>query len=211
VRRPRATEVGLGERGFKRVSQSGAGVTGRQRSRRATGVALGEIRAVPYDPGWPREFARIEKMLRSILPTARIEHIGSTSVPGCDAKPVIDVSVGLAPGTSLGVDAARSIRLEFRSVQPYSTVFGLYGKGRTRLANVHVRERGSQAELRDLQFRDFLRAHPKVVRDYVAVKQRVLSSGKVGRDYTEAKAPFIAGLDPRVRRWARRTSWSPGR
>jgi GrpB-like predicted nucleotidyltransferase (UPF0157 family) len=165
---------------------------------------------VPYDPEWPHDFERLVLTLRSILPTARIEHIGSTAVPGCEAKPIIDVSVGVAPNSSLKVDAARSAGLEFRSISPTSAVFAISGEGGVRIANVHVRGRDSEAELRDLRFRDFLRSHPNVARDYVLVKRRALAAGKQGREYTTAKAPFIEGLDPRVRRWAGRTAWSPG-
>jgi GrpB-like predicted nucleotidyltransferase (UPF0157 family) len=175
------------------------------------GLAPGETRVVPYDPEWPLQFERLRKRLSSILPTARIEHVGSTAVPGCEAKPIIDVSVGLAPGTALRVDDARSAGLEFRSIEPQGAVFGVYGKGRVRLANVHVRYRDSEAEIRDLLFLDFLRAHPEVVRDYVQVKRRTLAAGKTGRNYTDAKAPFIEGLEPRIRRWARRARWTPGR
>jgi GrpB-like predicted nucleotidyltransferase (UPF0157 family) len=165
---------------------------------------------VPYNPEWQRHFQKIRRRLQSLLPTARIEHVGSTSVPGCVAKPILDISVGLAPGSALAVDDARSVGCEFRSIRPYSVVFGIYGEGRARLANVHVRYRDSEAELRDLRFPDFLRSHPAVVRDYVQVKRSALASGKSGGAYTEAKAPFIEGLQPRIRRWAHRTHWSPG-
>ncbi len=163
---------------------------------------------MPYDPKWPFQFERIRDRLGPILLAARIEHVGSTAVPGCEAKPIIDVSVGLVPGTTLRVDDARSVGLVFRSIEPQSVVFGVYGKGRVRLANVHVRYLDSEAELQDLRFRDFLRTHTDVARDYVRVKRRAIAAGKTGRDYTRAKAPFIVGLELRSRRWARRTHWA---
>ena len=52
------------------------------------GLAKREIRVVPYDRRWAREFRNVRTRLRLVLPSARIEHVGSTAVPGCDAKPV---------------------------------------------------------------------------------------------------------------------------
>jgi len=106
------------------------------------------------------------------------------------------------------VDDARSVGLEFRSIRPPGAIFVINGRGRVRLANVHVRYRGSASELDQLLFRDYLRAHPGVVRDYVRVKRRALMAGLKGRDYTAAKAPFIEALKPRMLRWARRASWA---
>jgi GrpB-like predicted nucleotidyltransferase (UPF0157 family) len=183
----------------------------RGKSKGKLGLASGEVRVVRYDPEWPRLFESIRTRLRSVLPTARIEHIGSTAVPGCEAKPIIDVSVGLAPGSVLRVAEAHSIGLEFIAIRPDSVKFVLSGKRGTHLAYVHVRYRGSEPELRDLRFRDFLRAHPDVVREYVRVKHLAAAITKVRRGYTSAKAPFIEGLEPRIRRWARRTRWAPER
>src|SRR5580658_3541580 len=109
----------------------------RVRAKVSQGLSRGETRVVPYDANWPIQFERIRKRLNSILPTARIEHVGSTAVPGCEAKPILDVCVGLAPGTRLGVDSARSIGLEFRSVSSESSLFAGGRDGR-RTVQVHV-------------------------------------------------------------------------
>ena len=174
------------------------------------GLPRGEIRVVSYDPGWAGAFRVVRARIRKILPSARIQHVGSTAVPGCEAKPIVDVSVGLSSGTRLRVDAARSIGLEFRSVSPESTHFVFRDKERRHVAHVHVNPLNSEAELGLLRFRDFLRAHPKVVREYTTAKHRVLATAQGRRRYTEAKDPFIRGLDSHIRRWARRTAWTPG-
>jgi len=174
------------------------------------GLASGKVRVVRYDPEWPLLFQRIRNRLCNVLPTARIEHIGSTAVPGCEAKPIIDVSVGLTPGSVLRRDEARSIGLEFLAIRPDSVKFALSDKRGRHLAYVHMRHLDSEPELRDLRFRDFLRAHPDTVREYVKVKRLAAAATKIRRDYTNAKAPFIEGLEPRIRRWARRTRWMPG-
>lgn len=184
-------------------------VPARGRPRRILGLEPGEARVVRYDPEWPQLYQQIQARLRPALPAARIEHVGSTAVPGCDAKPIIDISVGLAPGSALRVGEALSVGLEFRSIRPYSVVFALSGDEGERLAHIHVRYRDSESELGDLRFRDFLRTHPGVVREYSELKRSVAgTAGSRGR-YTEAKAPFIEGLQPRIGRWARRTHWAP--
>ena len=175
------------------------------------GLAKGRIRVVPYQPGWEDAFRALRARLRKILPEARIEHVGSTAVPGGEAKPILDVSVGLAPGTRLRIAAARSIGLEFRSVSPESAHFVFRDTKGRHVAHVHVNPRGSDAELGLLRFRDFLRAHPDVVLEYVALKHRSIADARARACYTEEKGPFIRGLEPRVRRWAQRTAWRPER
>ena len=175
------------------------------KARPSEGVAPGSVQVVPYDPQWPREFRRIRARLRPVLPGARIEHVGSTAVPGCDAKPIIDVSVGLAPGSALRVDAARSAGLEFRSVRPYSVVFALGDERGKRLANVHVRYRGSETELGDLLFRDYLRAHPTAVEEYGRLKRQIAAKSRTGGDYTRGKARFIQRTLRAAQRWAKAT------
>jgi dephospho-CoA kinase len=179
------------------------------KTRARLGVAAGEVVVVPHDARWAHDYRIVRARLRTILPNARIEHVGSTAIPDCAAKPIIDVSVGLGPGTRLRIDAARSIGLEFRSVSPESTHFVFRDKNGRHVAHVHVNSRNSEAELKLLRFRDFLRSHPDSVREYVLVKHRILAARGGWTRYTEAKEPFFRGMDSRVRDWARRTRWTP--
>lgn len=175
-----------------------------------SGLDKGEVRVVPYDPSWVETSREVRARLRRILPRARIEHVGSTAVAGCEAKPVIDVSVGLSPGTRLRVDGAKSIGLEFRSVSPESAHFVFRDRKGNHIAHVHVNPLDSEAEIRLLRFRDYLRAHPSAIQEYIKVKHRALAGARTRKRYTEAKGPFIRGLDSRVRQWAKRTGWTPG-
>ena len=61
------------------------------------------------------------------MPDSRIEHMGSTAIEGCPAKPILDVSVGLAPLISLDADVANDLHLTFRAVNPESTLFARKG------------------------------------------------------------------------------------
>jgi GrpB-like predicted nucleotidyltransferase (UPF0157 family) len=166
------------------------------------GLPPGTVRIVPYDPEWPREFRRIRKRLLPLFPGARIEHIGSTSVIGCWAKPAIDVSVGLPRGGSLHVNDARAAGLDFRLVRPGFITFRLQGPTGLTIAFVHVYARDSEPELADFLFRDYLRSHPKVVEEYSRLKRRLAETIKDRGDYSPAKAPFIERVQEKARRWA---------
>ncbi|HEV2318091.1 MAG TPA: GrpB family protein [Thermoplasmata archaeon] len=170
---------------------------------------MSRVQLVAYDPSWPSQFESLRSRIVQALPDARVEHIGSTAVPGCAAKPIIDISVGLAPGSSVRDATFRAAGLTFRSLQPYSLVFAIDHPDGNRWANVHVRYQGSESELNDLRLRDFLRVHAEAVRAYVEAKTSAATASVDGREYTRTKAPFIERLRGEVRRWAEATGWSP--
>lgn len=174
------------------------------------GLAPGTVHVVPYDPEWACEFRRIRKRLLPLFPGARIEHIGSSSIVGCWAKPLIDVSVGLPKGGSVHVEDAKAAGIEFRLVRPGSITFRLWGPTGMPIGFVHVRARDSQPELEDLLFRDYLRSHPRVAIEYSRLKRHLAATTKVRGEYSRAKAPFIERTQRSARRWAksqRRMSW----
>ena len=128
--------------------------------------------------------------------TVEIHHIGSTSVPGLTAKPVIDV---LPVVSSLdGVDARRD---EFESAgYLWRGAYGIAGRrlltrdaDGTRVANVHVFAEGSLEIARHLRFRDALIADPALAAEYAALKRRLreLHPWDV-ESYADAKSPFVA-------------------
>jgi GrpB-like predicted nucleotidyltransferase (UPF0157 family) len=171
---------------------------------------MAEVQLVEYDARWPGQFQAFRASILRAIPGARVEHFGSTSVPGCAAKPIIDISVGLPLGTSVREQEFRSAGLRFRSIQPYSIVFAIDHSDGSRAANVHVRYIDSEAELRDLRFRDYLRTHPDAVRAYTEAKRRALVASPEREDYNRAKAPFIERLRREVDSRAEGIQWSPG-
>jgi GrpB-like predicted nucleotidyltransferase (UPF0157 family) len=152
---------------------------------------------VPYDPEWPRRFAREAAVLHAVFDgtDAIIEHIGSTAVPGLGAKPVIDIMVGLddlatAERRVEALDAAG-----FEYVREYETQLPerrYFRKPRVRPSTCHVHcvVRGGDFWVRHLAFRDYLRTHPESAAEYHELK-RALASCVGKADYTEAKGPFI--------------------
>jgi GrpB-like predicted nucleotidyltransferase (UPF0157 family) len=130
-----------------------------------------------HDPAWPVRFAELGRELRAGLGAValRIDHIGSTSVPGLAAKPIIDIQVSVADFEPL---AAYRLPLEqlgyvYRAGNPERTKrYFREPPGRPR-THVHVRRLGSFSEQWALLFRDYLRAHPEVAAEYDAVKRRL--------------------------------------
>jgi GrpB-like predicted nucleotidyltransferase (UPF0157 family) len=159
---------------------------------------LEPIEIVPYNESWPQLFAAWHVRLAGALgPTARrIEHVGSTAVPGLPAKSTIDIQISVddledesryvPPIEALGVQL-RSRDLEHRFFRPFS--------GLPRDVHFHVCSVGSEWEKRHLLFRDYLRAHAHAREAYTRAK---LSAAALWRDdriaYTEAKDDQIREL-----------------
>ncbi|MEV0147929.1 MULTISPECIES: GrpB family protein [unclassified Nonomuraea] len=169
-----------------------------------------------YDPAWPEEFARLGPRLRGALGdvAARIDHIGSTSVPGLAAKPVIDIQVSVRSFEPL--DAYRApleeeLGFVFRADNPERTKRYFREPPGSRRTHVHVRLLGSFSEQLPLLFRDHLRCHPEAAAAYAEVKRRCAAEFRDDRTgYVEAKDAFVWEIVRRADAWAQRTGWLPG-
>ena len=156
------------------------------------------VRIVPYDTTWPREFeaeaARIERACDGL--PIRLEHIGSTSIPGLAAKPVIDILAG-RPGNVPGeryVAAFKQIGYEHKGA------YGIPGrnyfrKGTPRTHHVHLFSVSSEMWRDHLLFRDYLRAHPEIAREYETIKRELVTMYLHDKEqYTDAKGPFVRSI-----------------
>jgi GrpB-like predicted nucleotidyltransferase (UPF0157 family) len=173
------------------------------------------VRIVPYDPAWPGLFAQLGAALRTALGAAalRIDHVGSTSVPSLDAKPVIDVQVSVASLAAL--DSYRipleSIGYLFRADNPDLSKRYFRETPGQRRTHVHVRQAGSWSEQGTLLFRDYLRAHLAQAQQYAALKYRLAEQYRDERQrYTEAKDPFIWEILRKANLWSQEVGWQPG-
>lgn len=170
---------------------------------------------VPYDPEWPALFSRLGAALREALggTALRIDHVGSTAIPGLAAKPIIDIQISVVSFEP--VDAYR-IPLEtlgyvFRSDNPELTKRYFREAPGERRTHIHVRRAGSWAEQFALLFRDYMRTHDDDARQYAELKYRLAS--RYGDDrlgYTEPKAPFTWETMMKADRWSQDTGWEPG-
>ena len=155
---------------------------------------------VAYDPSWPARYAELEARVRGALgdTALRIEHIGSTSVPGLAAKPIIDVLVMVADVTDeeAFVPPLEAVGLQLRVREPDHRMMRTPG----RTAHVHFYAPGHEAIAAYLDFRDRLRADD-ADRDLYAATKRELAQRdwKDVNEYAEAKSEVVAGILARAR------------
>jgi GrpB-like predicted nucleotidyltransferase (UPF0157 family) len=166
------------------------------------------VRMVEYDPGWPEEAARELRRVGEALGglAVRLDHVGSTSVPGLAAKPIVDLQVSV---TALEPQAAYVEPLEAIGYLfvPFATApeyhfFGMPPE-RPRTHHLHVCLAGSFEERRHLAVRDFLRADPAEAARYESVKResaRLHPEDRVA--YMAGKESFILAMERRALDWA---------
>jgi GrpB-like predicted nucleotidyltransferase (UPF0157 family) len=159
------------------------------------------IEIVPYDPGWPGLFEAEAVRLRAALKTLalRIDHHGSTAVPGLSAKPIIDIQVSVANLQPLVAYSAPLEAIGYVHVTHPDDSFCPFFHRPVRWPHthhIHVVERGGREERRTLAFRDYLQEYGDVAREYEALK-RSLAAQSMAADlesrerYAEAKTSFV--------------------
>jgi GrpB-like predicted nucleotidyltransferase (UPF0157 family) len=165
------------------------------------GLDYGKVQLCDSDPHWPDSFEWLAEGLRTALGVlaVAVEHVGSTSVPGLAAKPILDVAVGLAPqvGTEDVVSALETAGYIFRGDKGEhgGLLFVLENRPAHRVAHVHVVAHGDAQWCRWLSFRDLLRADPTIRAEYDKLKRELADRHRDDRQaYTAAKTAFIAGL-----------------
>jgi GrpB-like predicted nucleotidyltransferase (UPF0157 family) len=161
------------------------------------------VNLVPYDSTWPLEFVAEARRIQHAcagLPI-KLEHIGSTSIPGLAAKPVIDILAG-RPGNVPGskyVDAFKQIGYEHKGA------YGIPGRnyfrrGMPRTHHVHMVRVSSDLWRDSLLFRDYLRLHPEIAREYETIKRELAAQYLHDKEkYTDAKGPFVRSIVRRAR------------
>jgi len=178
-------------------------------------VAEGIV-VVAYSKEWPTLFAGMGRRLRRELGDValRIDHIGSTAVPGLDAKPAIDVQVSVPSFEPLAVYREPIERAGFvhRADHPELTKRYFRERPGERRTHIHVRRAGSFSEQFALLFREYLRAHPEHAAKYAGLKHSLakrFAKPEQRHDYVEAKVSFIWDTIHLADEWAQRTGWQP--
>jgi GrpB-like predicted nucleotidyltransferase (UPF0157 family) len=165
-----------------------------------TGAAEEPVRIEPYDPRWPMRFEEERAALADVIGdwvAGGIHHVGSTAVPGLDAKPVIDILVGVS-------DLASS-RSCFEPLAALGYVYAPYRPSEMhwfckpdpghRTHHLHLVPANSERFRAELAFRDHLRSHPEVAADYADLKRGLAARFERDREaYTEAKSAFIRAV-----------------
>ena len=165
-----------------------------------------EYGLVDYDPEWPTAFEEEAARLRDALGdrAIRIDHVGSTSVPGLAAKPVIDIQVSVASLTPRSVVVGPLVAAGYRhSIDPIETEHEFlssgYDEGAPRRVHVHLCETGSEWERRHLAFRDELRRDPDAAAGYAALKRRLAAEHPRDiQSYVDGKDAFVREIEARA-------------
>ena len=155
------------------------------------------IRIVHYDADWPERFEAERRLLvDAIAPwlAGPIEHIGSTAIPGLAAKPVIDIMAGVG-----SLNASREAlpvleRLQYCYAPYKADVMHWFCKPSPALRthHLHLVPIDSQLWIEQLAFRDYLRGHSDVAREYAGLKRRLAQEHRFDRNaYTASKTPFV--------------------
>jgi GrpB-like predicted nucleotidyltransferase (UPF0157 family) len=166
---------------------------------------------VAYRDEWTAAFAEWRQRLLGVLgqTAVRVDHVGSTAVPGLAAKPVIDIQVAVrdVEDEASYVPAIEGVGVALRSRDAGHRYFRPAGDA-PRTVQVHVIDAGSGWEREHLLFREFLRADPEARRRYARLK---LDLARRYRDdrlaYNEAKTGFILDALEEAQRWAARVGW----
>jgi len=176
-------------------------------SRAKPGYAEGKSRSywiAPYDPRWPSTFEAEASRIRAALgdQLVRIDHVGSTSVPGLAAKPVVDIqaSVRSMMPRAAYVEPLRALGYRW-VVDPWTDEHEYFSRDEDgdRSFHVHVCLTGSDWERRHLAFRDWLREHPDDAAAYERIKRDLAE--RHPQDiftYVDAKTPFIREIEARA-------------
>lgn len=156
----------------------------------------------PYDPAWAEKYERERAQVAAALgPLAlEIQHIGSTSVPGMEAKPTIDLLVVVARLEDAAACIAPLRRLGYAFIDyPQNLERRFFRKGTPRAYHLHIVAAGSAMRADPLDFRDALRADPQLREQYAQLKRTLADEFRHDRaSYSQRKGAFIAAA---LARW----------
>ena len=167
------------------------------------------VRIVDHDARWPELAAAELRLIAAALgeSAVRLEHVGSTAVPGLAAKPIVDLQLSVP-----AIEERERYRGPLEGVgylfvpAPESADYHLFAKPpeRPRAFHLHVCQAGSEHERRHLALRDYLRAQPGEAARYDALKRRLVERQPEDRlAYIEGKHEFVTALEARALEWAR--------
>jgi GrpB-like predicted nucleotidyltransferase (UPF0157 family) len=159
------------------------------------------VELVEYDAAWAELFERERAALTPVFDgrAVGIEHIGSTSVPGLCAKPIVDVLVGLRELGLTDEQIEGMARLGYDYLGEHGLPGRLFFRKEPRTHHVHVVEHGGEVWERQITFRNALRADEDERRRYDEFKRQLAAQGHPRETYAELKTPFIREVEARAR------------
>jgi GrpB-like predicted nucleotidyltransferase (UPF0157 family) len=162
------------------------------------GLEPGRVRLRAYTSRWAELFAIEAPRIRAALGSLAVDvqHVGSTSIPGLMAKPILDIAVGLDQLASYPLCIGPLAALGYEHVPWQGLALNeVFGKGSPRTHLLHVIEHGGEKWRDYLKFRERLASVPGLARTYEALKRDLASTHELDRaGYTAAKHTFIRGV-----------------
>jgi GrpB-like predicted nucleotidyltransferase (UPF0157 family) len=151
---------------------------------------------VDYDEEWPRRFDELRRMIWPVVADValRIEHVGSTSVPGLAAKPIVDMTIVVARRSDVPPAIERLATLGYRHLGNLDIVDREAFDHRADLPrhNLYVCPQGTIGVVNQVAVRDYLRAHPEAARRYGALKKQLAAQFPTDIDsYVFGKTDFV--------------------
>jgi GrpB-like predicted nucleotidyltransferase (UPF0157 family) len=153
-----------------------------------------DIKLTSYTAAWAAAFDAERQALKELAGDiiARIDHIGSTAVPGLDSKPIIDIQAQVAALETPETYGELFGPLGYRALDADEVDVRIPLRKRASVsANLHIVRAGSWAAERSLLFRDALRDDPALARDYTRMKSELATSSESLLVYTLAKTEFV--------------------
>ena len=169
-----------------------------------------KVIVVAYDHHWPAMFEGEATLIRHILGSELLEihHIGSTSVPGLAAKPIIDMMPVVKDITNIDRFNHQMMAIGYTPKGEYG-ILGrrfFYKGNDERTHHIHVFQQGSEHIERHLAFRDYLRQHPLIAMKYGQLKQALATQYATDIDgYMEGKDAFIKEIETDALTWFHRS------
>jgi GrpB-like predicted nucleotidyltransferase (UPF0157 family) len=159
------------------------------------GLERGIVRLVPYTKEWERLFQAEKSRLQAAIGNyvLDIQHVGSTSIPGMVAKPIIDIAIAVESFEEAAVCIKPIEQLGYE----YKGENGIprrhyFTKGDLRTHHVHINEIGGRNWKDHLLFRDYLTLHAEIAKEYAELKLALARRYLADRQsYLEGKVPFI--------------------
>ncbi len=171
------------------------------------GAEKREIRVVDYDPAWPLRFQAERDRIVRALGNARVEHVGSTAIPGLAAKPIVDIDLSVpdVEDERAYLDALLAAGYRLRVREPGHRMV------RTPELDVHVHvcSAGSEWERRHVLFRDWLRHDAADREAYVRLKRELARRDWADmNEYADAKSALVTEIMARAEAWALASGWA---
>jgi GrpB-like predicted nucleotidyltransferase (UPF0157 family) len=158
-----------------------------------------------YDPTWPLVYERERAAILGAIGERliEIEHIGSTSVQGLAAKPIVDILAGLStlagagacvqPLAELGYHFVPEAMADLPDDRYFERWSERYERG-TEIAHLHLTEHGGSFWRDHLLFRDRLREHPRTAAAYEKLKRQLVARRALGVAYSMGKTAFVTAV-----------------